>query len=88
MPEFHRTKPSKIFSGKNMDIFIESDYPTECFGAPKYYVAYLTIDGDIRALEANDTEQELLIQLHRWKENGFLYRLIKDDIERYREQVA
>lgn len=87
MPEFHRTKPSKIFNGKNMDVFIESDYPVECFDAPRSYVAYLTSTHEPKALASGNTASELLTELHRWDRNIAVYRLIKDDVGRYEKQI-
>lgn len=87
--EFHRTKPSKVFGGDNMEIYLECDYPIECFGAPTYYVAYLIEDGDEPdALCAGDTEKELLIRLYEWQVNPAVHDLIKDDVERFRQQIG
>ena len=84
MPEFHSLKPIKIFSGKNMDVFIESDYPREMdFDGKKYYVAYLTKNNDIEALCAGNTKKELLKELYEWKVNPLVFRLIENDIRRY-----
>jgi len=86
--EFHMTKPAKTFSGDNMDIYIQCDYPVECFGAPKYYVAYLIREDKEIALGAGDTEKDLLIELYAWRANPAVYDLIKNDVERFRQQIG
>ena len=87
MKEFHRTKPSRIFNGDNMDIFIECDYPIECFGAPKYYAAYLNWKGKEIALGARETKDALIKELYRWKDNPAVYKLIRNDIERFSKEI-
>ena len=87
MAEFHSFKSQKTFSGKNMDIFIESDYPIECFGAPKQFVAYLITDNGIKALCACDNKKGLLKELYQWKDNNLVYQLIKNDIKRFKELI-
>jgi len=81
--EFHQVKPSKIFNGDNMDIYIESDYPVECFGAPTYYTAYLNYKDKEIALGGREDINEFINELYRWKDNPAVYRLIKDDIEQF-----
>ena len=86
--EFHWIKPYKIFNGNNMDIYIQCNYPYECFGIYKYYVAYLNYKGKETALGAGDTEKKLLIELYTWRVNSVIYDLIKDDVERFRQQIG
>ena len=86
--EFHMAKPAKTFSGDNMDIYIQCDYPVECFGAPEYYVAYLNYKGKEIALGAGGTEKELLIELYTWRANPAVYDLIKNDVERFRQRIG
>ena len=83
--EFHHVKPSKIFSGDNMDIYIECDYPYECFGAPEYYTAYLNYNCKEIALGGREDINEFINELYRWKNNPSVYKLIKDDIEQFKK---
>ena len=84
MSEFHATKPLLVFRGNNMDVYIESDYPVECFDAPPRFVAYLTKRvNDKKALGANYTKKGLLEELYLWKENPLVFELIEDDIKQF-----
>ena len=85
MSEFHSFKPLKVFSGKNMDILIESDYPIECFDAPKRFVAYLTINDLVKVLCTGYSREKLIKELYLWKENPLIFKWIKDDIKQYKE---
>jgi len=87
MKEFHKTKPSKIFKGNNLEIYIESTYPVECFGEAKQYIAYLTVEKKFKALCAGDTKAIIIKELLRWKDNPFIYRLINNDIEQFKQIV-
>ena len=90
MADFHSYKPRPVYKGKNMDVFRESTYPGEIvsmMGAPTNYVAYLTEGGREMALGGADTETELVTELQHWKKNKAVYRLIKDDINKYNQAV-
>ena len=87
MPEFHRQTPSRVYKGEYLEVHFESDYPIECFGAPKQYAAYLTTEHETNTLGASETEAGLLTELYRWKANNLVYRLIKTDIVKYGKEV-
>jgi len=83
--EFHMAKPFKIFSGDNMDVYIQCDYPYECFGAPKYYVAYLNYKDKEIVLDGREDINEFINELYRWKDNHVVYKLIKNDIKQFKK---
>ena len=59
----------------------ESDYPYYVFGAPKYYVAYLKVNGRDRAIAYGETITDLITDLLRWKDNPYFWSTYGNIIE-------
>ena len=69
-----------VWEGKNSIVTLESDYPREVFGAPKYYCWYLKRFGTPKLLFVFGSLDELVTEAKRWAHNPRVWKLIKEDV--------
>ena len=78
----NRYVPYEIPRRSEVIILVERDYPEECFGAPKYYVAYIRDErGRERLLGSGRNWRELRDSILRWKTNERFSNFYREELD-------